>query len=85
MQTENPVYQGLEVNLFDFVSFDGDVVEMEYYDVTLNADIGKFKKGDVFERATLDFEKGELSLYDSSIVGKYRVGMVVLKDMLESD
>ena len=75
----------MESSLFDFQSCDGDVEVMTYYDVTLMGSVGKFQAGEKFDSASLDAEKGELSLYRNSLVGRYKVGLAVLSDMLESE
>lgn len=79
----------METNLFNFDTCDGNVEEMTYFDVTLNSPVGKFQSGEKFGSAKLNMDKGELSLYSDDscavIVGKYRVGLCVLSDMMESE
>lgn len=37
----------------------------QYYDVILQQDIGKFKKGEIVPVAVMDFETGTLELFES--------------------
>lgn len=80
----------MESKLFSFEGCDGDVVEMRYFDVTLNSDIGEFKTGHFFVNAVINFEKSHLSLYQEGqgggvLVGKYELELRVAKDLLNEE
>lgn len=86
----------MEDKLFKFDSLDGDCVKMKYFDVTLNEKIGEFEPGSKFDVATINFEKGWLSLYNVSeneqriapeevLVGRYQIALSVVRDLLNDD
>jgi len=53
----------MEKQLFDFVGRDDvDTLVNQYYNVSLNRDIGNFKKGNTFDVAVLNYQEGVLIL-----------------------
>lgn len=83
----------MESELFEFGGLDGDCVVMSYYDVTLKQKMGEFEVGTKFDMATINFEKGWLSLYQVSeneqriapeqvLVGRYQMQLNIVKDLM---
>jgi hypothetical protein len=59
----------MERELFDWDGWDGDHDAMIFYNVILKQDIGEYKAGQTFNSACINFEKGQLSFYDSDVGG----------------
>jgi hypothetical protein len=76
----------MEESLFDFDSCDGNADEIIYFGIELKQPVGIFPKGEKFNSAKLDTEKGQLSFYrGDSLLGRYSVQLAVTKDLLESE
>lgn len=64
--------------LFDYEGWDViDDLIYQFYEVTLNVDVGEFGKGCLFDEAILDFEKGAISLYKDKVEYIYKLNLVV--------
>ena len=65
--------------LFNFLGWDQqDVLCFTYYNVTLNKDIGEFKKGTEFQCVDIDYKSGVLQFYDKgayNVIGKFELAM----------
>jgi hypothetical protein len=66
METEK-MLNSLEQDLFSWAGWDeADIMSIQFYDVVLKVDIGKYKKGTKFEWACIDFQTSTLELGESA-------------------
>ena len=63
-------------------------INFSFYNCTLIKDIGDHKIGEQFELITIDFESGELTLWEDEsgdeMIDEYTIG-IVIKGKIDSD